>query len=326
MATGAISPATENPGAAFQPVDIRGRGRARARYRGSRPGRSRPQNRGVLPVPGTANVEVVDRGPRGTWAGLFSSHIISPEEQPTVPLGHLVSPPEQVSRRQGTDWMDQLARDMSELVVQPVTVPPQEQAGRPPPQPVSTTQQGSEWVNRLMHGMRELAAQQQPPESPVPTPAPAAQRRRGGLEPGLWGVQYSPSSNTNTNTSPTPPTPPMSLNQLAEDASILLELFSQNPHDTNDISDEDQTMINSAAASIAVIQARCVRKTRHTESREEINRDADCIICFAERAEVVFMPCKHLVVCAVRTPPPPTRKSRYGALMDGLDVLHEDGD
>ncbi|KAL0635202.1 hypothetical protein Q9L58_005848 [Maublancomyces gigas] len=261
-----------------------------------------------------------------SWAGLFAPPIISQQQQPMVQSQPPVSLPGQGQLEQGTDWMDQLARDMSELVVQPVTDPLQDRglanpftrgipspavqrqgAERPPPHSVAARQEDQDWMNRLAYGMRELVL----PAPPAPTAAVASRGRRGGLEPGYWGVESSNANTTAISTSAIPPTTPMNLNQLAEDASILLELFSQSPHDNNDIGDEDETMITSAAASIALIQARCSRRNRHTESREEINRDADCIICFAERADVVFLPCKHLVVCTVRTPHCSRNKLRH---------------
>lgn len=95
-----------------------------------------------------------------------------------------------------------------------------------------------------------------------------------------------------------------SLNELAEDASILLELFSQSSHPNNNISDEHRNLITSAAASISAIQARVGQAeapgNRRTRPRQEMEAGADCIICYAESADTVFMPCKHLVVCTVR--------------------------
>lgn len=268
--------------------------------------------------------------PTTSWAGLFAPSIISQQQQPVIQSQQPVSLPGQDQLEQGTDWMDQLARDMSELVVQPVTDPLQDRgsanpfargipspavqrqgAERPPPHSVAARQEDQDWMNRLAYGMRELVLPQPRPVPPAPTAAVASRGRRGGLELGYWGVESLNASTTATSSSAILPTTPMSLNQLAEDASVLLELFSQNPHDNNDIGDEDETMITSAAASIALIQARCARRNRHTESREEINRDADCIICFAERADVVFLPCKHLVVCTVRTPHCSRNKFRH---------------
>lgn len=45
-----------------------------------------------------------------------------------------------------------------------------------------------------------------------------------------------------------------------------------------------------------------VRANRHTGPRREVTRDPDCIVCYAECADTLLMPCKHLVVCTVRTP------------------------
>lgn len=59
---------------------------------------------------------------------------------------------------------------------------------------------------------------------------------------------------------------PVSLTQPAESSSGLPERFSQGSHN---------------------------RDEQHAVP------ERDCIICYAERADAVFMPCKHLVVCAV---------------------------
>lgn len=72
--------------------------------------------------------------------------------------------------------------------------------------------------------------------------------------------------------------PPVRLTQLAESSSILLDLFSQGSH---------------VLASVFTIPARIRR------GGENMVPEADCIICYAESADTVFMPCKHLVVCAV---------------------------
>lgn len=95
----------------------------------------------------------------------------------------------------------------------------------------------------------------------------------------------------------------MSLDELAEDASIMLELFSQSSHTNDQISEEHRELIISAAASISAIQVRlgqtAARGNRDIRPRHEMEPGADCIICYAENADTVFMPCKHLVVCMV---------------------------
>lgn len=89
--------------------------------------------------------------------------------------------------------------------------------------------------------------------------------------------------------------PRASLNALAESSSILLELFSQGSHDNDNdtVSDEYHALLANATASVLTIHARIRR------AREIVVPEPDCIICYAESADTVFMPCKHLVVCAV---------------------------
>lgn len=90
--------------------------------------------------------------------------------------------------------------------------------------------------------------------------------------------------------------PPVSLSQLAESSSILLELFSQGSHDNDEVSDEHHALLANATASFQTIHARIRQRAR---LREIVVPEPDCIICYAERADTVFMPCKHLVVCGV---------------------------
>lgn len=45
-----------------------------------------------------------------------------------------------------------------------------------------------------------------------------------------------------------------------------------------------------------------VRANRHTGPHREVTRDPDSIVCYAECADTLLMPCKHLVVCTVRMP------------------------
>lgn len=98
--------------------------------------------------------------------------------------------------------------------------------------------------------------------------------------------------------------PPVSLKQLAEDASVLLELFSRSSPDNEDnMGSEHHTMISSAATAICAIQARFRQMAAGTNQpfTESFDgaREADCIICYSESADRVFGPCHHLVVCTV---------------------------
>lgn len=94
--------------------------------------------------------------------------------------------------------------------------------------------------------------------------------------------------------------PPVTLNQLAENASILLDLFSQGSHDNDIVSDEHHTIITNATAGVLAINARLRQANQRARPREEVVPEPDCIICFAECADTLFMPCKHMVVCTVR--------------------------
>lgn len=210
------------------------------------------------------------------------------------------------SGAQETRWIDELARSMGELVVQgqqqparPLLLP----FSSPPHDQVQSRRQHTDSMNDFDRGMNVLGAQwlaQSARQAQHPRPVfgqirPAEPRNIFAPRPRVIPARPRP-----------PAAPAVSLNKLAEDASVLLELFSQRPDDNDNITEEHETMITSAAAGISVIQAqlrqRAARGNQDIESPEVLSRDADCIICYSKCADIVFMPCKHLVVCTVRIP------------------------
>lgn len=146
--------------------------------------------------------------------------------------------------------------------------------------------------------MAAFTPQEEIPIIPAPsTPASTFVVRPVEPRPG-------PSRSPNAGVRPTTrlaaaPSPPGSLNRLAEDASILLELFSQGSHNNDIISDEYHGMITNATEGVLTIQARLRQVNQRAVPRGVSVPDLDCIICYGERADTLFMPCKHLVVCTV---------------------------
>lgn len=138
-----------------------------------------------------------------------------------------------------------------------------------------------------------------PWEDPLVLTTAAPEQHIAALDPRVlippWVSRSRPSGSPDTDV-PRPPT--RSMNQLAEHASVLLELFIQSPHDTTDISDQDRGLLNSAAAGIATIQAR-LRECPGTAYYDTAG-GSSCRVCHGQCADTVFMPCTHLVVCAVR--------------------------
>lgn len=133
-------------------------------------------------------------------------------------------------------------------------------------------------------------------------------RQRGNGRRGSTTSPSSPAAVTARSTIPVPPPHPASLQHLAEEASTLLELFSRSSlaSDDDDISAEHQALVANAAAGIAAIQARfrqsAARKNGDIAALprpSDARAGADCVICFTERADRLFMPCKHLVACSV---------------------------
>lgn len=105
--------------------------------------------------------------------------------------------------------------------------------------------------------------------------------------------------------------PSLDLAQAAEDASVLLELFSKTkPRNNEEISDEHKQMIDNAFESILKIRREFrVMAARKNESlgsfeppaseTEDTKSDSECIICYDQIADTVLLPCKHLVLCNV---------------------------
>lgn len=123
-----------------------------------------------------------------------------------------------------------------------------------------------------------------PPPSVVPRPGPYLYRNAPVPPPTRLAAAPSPAG---------------SLNRLAEDASILLELFSQGSHNNDNISDEYHGIITNAIEGVLAIHARIRQVNERAVPRGVSIPDPDCIICYGERADTLFMPCKHLVVCTV---------------------------
>lgn len=98
---------------------------------------------------------------------------------------------------------------------------------------------------------------------------------------------------------------PTSIGQVAEDASVLLEIFSRTkPKDDSEIDQEHKQMIDDAFNHILQIKERfrimaIESKMPPTLASDDMKVDAGCIICYSYIADTVLMPCKHLALCTV---------------------------
>lgn len=91
----------------------------------------------------------------------------------------------------------------------------------------------------------------------------------------------------------------MTMKQLADDAARNLELFTRSlPEDETATDCHHQTLITRAAGRILNIHKRLQLNGDATNS-EDTTVDAACVVCYNDIANIVFMPCKHLAVCAV---------------------------
>lgn len=110
---------------------------------------------------------------------------------------------------------------------------------------------------------------------------------------------------------PESPPAPINLREIADEASVLLELFSKTqPADDGDIKDEHRQLIDSASEIILKIQKNLraidARKGGNiaivqppVSNTDDMKVDIGCIICYSHVADVLLMPCKHLVLCMV---------------------------
>lgn len=91
----------------------------------------------------------------------------------------------------------------------------------------------------------------------------------------------------------------MTIKQLADDAAVNLEHFRTSlPEDENATDHHHQALITRAAGRILNIHKRLQLNSDATNA-EDTTVDAACVVCYTDIANIVFMPCKHLAVCAV---------------------------
>lgn len=91
--------------------------------------------------------------------------------------------------------------------------------------------------------------------------------------------------------------------KVAEDASVLLELFSKTNPNNDDINGEQREMIEAALEGLLKIhrelRVRGTERDGDDEAEVSTKVDAACIICYTEIADIVILPCGHLVLCTV---------------------------
>lgn len=253
-------------------------------------------------------------------AGAPRQPVPAPQQQESAWMGHLARgmgelvmqqqqsparPPHQPvsAHRQESAWAGRLARGVSEFAVQrqqAATRAQRQQVSAPGHAQVESWPEDVAWRGRSV-AAHPRAHSREPFRQATAESAPA-QVPRPDLDPEEWESGSFGFADDVIDASASPP-PYVSLNRLAEDASVLLELFGQSPHEDDNISEEHETMITSAATSILAMQTRvrqrAARSNRDIRPRPDTGANADCIICYLENADRVFLPCKHLVVCTV---------------------------
>lgn len=178
-----------------------------------------------------------------------------------------------------------------------------ERVVRPPR--YDSAEQGPEQIN-IRHVQRSRAARRIYPslvrlsdlESPDTSPDPVPPS-----PPSPPAVPSRPPSPPAVPSPPSPPPPPPAtsplsqhaLNKLAEDASLLLELYTHPAADHTATAAAD--LIASAFESISTLHQ---HHRLPTVRASDFTLDAACIVCYAEFADTVLLPCAHLVLCSVR--------------------------
>lgn len=157
--------------------------------------------------------------------------------------------------------------------------------------------------------VHQTSPAQASPPAQTPPPAPPTFT----LAAAVPTVQHTRRNNTIL---PPPKSPPPTvratalsladLQRLAEDASVLLELYSKSASGPDD--DESmQELITSAFAHVSTIhrnhrvaQNAISRAAQKRPEAADFSADTGCIICYSEIADTVLLPCHHLVLCGVR--------------------------
>lgn len=101
------------------------------------------------------------------------------------------------------------------------------------------------------------------------------------------------------------------LRKIADEASVLLELFSKTqPADVGDIKVEHRRLIDDMSRIILRIQkiSQMIDAWKGGDgasleppisNNDGTKVDIGCIICYSRAADVLLLPCKHLVLCMV---------------------------
>lgn len=101
------------------------------------------------------------------------------------------------------------------------------------------------------------------------------------------------------------------LRKIADEASVLLELFSKTqPADAGDIKVEHRRLIDGMSRIILRIQkiSQMIDAWKGGDgasleppisNNDGTKVDIGCIICYSRAADVLLLPCKHLVLCMV---------------------------
>lgn len=105
------------------------------------------------------------------------------------------------------------------------------------------------------------------------------------------------------------PSDPSNLSQVAEHASLLLDIFSRvKPVDDRQLTAVQKRLITTALASVLTItqQLRILEVSANEPLNalldahdDALNVYSGCVVCYARVADMLMMPCRHLTLCEV---------------------------
>lgn len=136
----------------------------------------------------------------------------------------------------------------------------------------------------------------QNPDSSGSSPNPSGRRT-----PSLARATVQPTPGNADAAEPNP------LATAAEEASVLLDIFSQvSPSIDGRFSEEHKQLVHNAFGRMLNIQKGLRTQDAQNgsvgdwpEGLDELSVNAGCVICFSEVVDTLLMPCRHLVLCGV---------------------------
>ena len=143
----------------------------------------------------------------------------------------------------------------------------------------------------------DVAETVSPVQAPVPVPVVVSS------QPALASRPPTPPMPQSRSSSASPPPNPYA---LAEEASVLLEVFCQSLNENADLT-QHKDLIKGARDNVNKIwdtvwggESKGPARPSHDDKDPALMVYSGCVICYSAVAETVLLPCNHFVLCLVR--------------------------